>query len=515
MIQAPARRLIALGLGIALACGCGPALPPSPSTVPVDVPTASISPAVPSRSAPPSEPPATAVTWSDCGGGFQCGSVLVPRDYAHPDAGSLSMAVIRLSALDRVHRIGSLVINPGGPGVSGVDFVRGGAGSLFSKEIRQRFDIVGFDPRGVNLSSPVRCIDDLEHFLATDSTPDTPVELRALLAGEQAFAEGCQRRNADLLPFLGTENVARDLDRLRASLGDSKLTYVGFSYGTLIGSLYAQAFPDRIRALVLDGVVDPTLDLAHLSEGQAIAFEAALNRFVADCARHAACAFHHGGKPGPALDALMRRIEAKPLPVSFVNDRRKVGPTYAWSGVVGALYAREGWPILADALAEAERGDGSLLLLLSDPLNGRRSDGGYSNLVDANRAVSCLDFPGPRDPAAYEAEAKLWARKAPRLGALLAYSDIGCAFWPIPPGRHPTAVSAPGAPPIVLIGSTGDPATPYAWAVALSRQLSSSVLITRRGEGHTGYPFSACVRKAADAYLLDLTVPGQGLTCAS
>jgi pimeloyl-ACP methyl ester carboxylesterase len=461
----------------------------------------------------PISEPVRPIGWSDCGSGFECGQVLVPRDYATVGGPSLIVSVIRLPALDRTHRIGSLVVNPGGPGASGVDFVRRSGEVVFDAGVRRRFDIVGFDPRGVNRSSEVRCVDDLDHFLAVDSAPDTQAELATLLDGERAFAEGCQRRNADLLPVLGTENVARDLDRLRAALGDDKLTYVGFSYGTLIGALYAQMFPDRIRALVLDGAVDPSLDLAALSEGQAVGFEAALGRFLADCARNRSCPFHHGGKPGPAFDRLIARIEAKPLPATRLRDSRLVGPGYAWNGIAGALYSRGSWPLLAIGLALAETGDGSFFLLLADPLNGRSSDGGYSNLIDAHRAVVCLDFPTPRDPTAYEARARAWTREAPHFGALLAFSDVGCAFWPIAPTRKPAPVSAPDAPPIVVIGSTGDPATPYPWSVALSRQLTSSVLVTRRGEGHTGYASSACVSRAANAYLVDLKVPTRGLTC--
>jgi pimeloyl-ACP methyl ester carboxylesterase len=453
------------------------------------------------------------VAWSDCGGGFQCSLVRVPRDYTAPTAGSIGISVLRLAALDPSQRIGSLFVNPGGPGASGTEFVRSSAAALFPKSVRDRFDIVGFDPRGVNESSGVRCVDNLDHFLAADSTPDTAAELSTLLKGEQTFVAGCETRNGPLLPFLGTENVARDLDRLRAAVGDTKLTYIGFSYGTLIGSLYAQTFPDRIRALVLDGVLDPSLDLAQIGEAQAVAFEGALKRFLAACAAETTCAFHNGGKPGPALDALLRRIERAPLKATEIGDPRPVGPSYASNAILAALYAKADWPFLAQGLHLAQQGDGSILLLLSDPLNGRDQNGGYSDLVDANRAVSCLDFPGPGDAAAYEALARKWAREAPRFGALVAFSDIDCSFWPVPPDRVPARVSAPGAPPIVIIGSTGDPATPYPWAVSLSQQLTSSVLVTRTGEGHTGYVFSACVRTAADAYLIDLVVPGKGLTC--
>ncbi|MHB8458454.1 MAG: alpha/beta hydrolase [Candidatus Limnocylindrales bacterium] len=451
--------------------------------------------------------------WSDCGNGFECGTVVVPRDYADPGAGTILLALIRLPAIDPAHRIGSLVVNPGGPGASGVDFVRNDAASLFPDAIRERFDIVGFDPRGVARSTPIRCVDNLDHFLAADPNPDTPAELATLLDGERSFVAGCERRDGDLLPYVGTLNVARDVDRIRSAIGDPALTYVGFSYGTLIGSIYADLFPDRVRALVLDGAIDPTVDLAHLREGQAVAFEGALDRFLADCARRTTCAFHNGGRPGPAFDALMRRIDVRPLPAILLRDSRPVGPTFAWDAVIGSLYAPQGWPLLAEALALAQQGDGSYLLALADPLNGRNPDGSYSNLVDANSAVTCLDFPGPRNAAAYEAEVPRFTALAPRLGALFAYNDVDCAFWPVPPARVPAPASGVGAPPILVVGSTGDPATPYAWAVALAHQLVSGVLITRTGEGHTGYAFSACVRAAADTYLLSLRPPAPGTTC--
>ena len=503
------RRSCALLLALVLASGaCDSTPPPVPPSI------AAVTPIPSSRPSVPAEVKVAAIAWTDCGNGFGCGSVLVPLDYANPAGASMLMSVIRLPATDPGKRVGSLVVNPGGPGGSGTDFVRSSGKALFSADIRARFDIVGFDPRGVNRSSGVRCVDDLEHFLAADDNPDTPAELKTLLAGQQAFAKGCQDRNAAVLPFLGTDNVARDLDRLRAALGEAKLTYIGFSYGTLIGSLYAKYFTLRIRALVLDGVVDPRLDLAGLAEGQSVGFEASFKRFLAYCAADKTCEFHHGGKPGPALDALMRRIEKAPLPARLLGDPRLVGPSYAWSAVLGAMYDRAEWPILARGLALAEAGDGSILLLLSDPLDGRDPDGTYSNLVDANAAVRCIDFPGPRDPAPYEAEAKVWAHASPHFGALLAFSGLDCAFWAVAPVRVPGPVAAPDAPPIVIVGSTGDPATPYPWAVALSHQLATSIRVTRKGDGHTAYAFSECVRAAVDAYLLDLTPPKAGLVCS-
>lgn len=519
MVRIQSRRLIALGAVVVILASCASTPPAPPPTAPTG--SASSGPSAPTIGSAGSSPgvPATPyvqpVAWTDCGGGFQCGTVAVPRDYDHPAAASLSLSLIRLAASDPSKRIGSLVLDPGGPGASGTDFVREGANVLFSKSIRSRFDIVGFDPRGVNRSAEIRCVDNMDHFLAIDSSPDTAAELKQLLDGERSFVNGCQRNAGDVLPFVGTQNVVRDLDTIRAAIGDAKLTYIGFSYGTFIGALYAQTYPDRIRALVLDGALDPKLDLAHLREGQAVAFEASLKRFLTYCAHTVSCAFHHGGKPGPAFDALMRRIEVKPLSAKTVGSVRKVGPTYTAEAVLGAMYSRAEWPLLGYALAYAEQGDGSLLLLLSDPLSGRNTDGTYSNLVDANTAVMCLDFPAPRDPKPYTAEAKRLARLSPHFGVVFAYNDVGCAFWPVGPDRKPGPVSAPTAPPIVIIGSTGDPATPYQWAVNLSHQLSSSILVTRVGDGHTGYGVSACVRKATDAYLTDLTLPKKGLRCQS
>ena len=510
------RRLAAvLAIVGIVATGCGSPNPtPSAVTPSVGAPSAAAAASPGPSGAIRSAGPVASIAWSDCGDGFQCGTLPVPLDYAAPGGQTLLVSVIRLPASDPAARVGSLVIEPGGPGESGTDFAREAARILFSDAIRRRFDIVGFDPRGVNRSSPIRCSDDLDHFLAMDPTPDTPAELATLLGGEKTFVEGCERRNADVLPHVGTADVVRDLDALRAALGEERLTYLGFSYGTLIGALYAQAYPTHIRAMVLDGAMDPSLDLAEIGKAQASAFEADLHDFLAWCGASPACAFRHKGKPGPALDALMRRLETHPLPATSIGSERLVGPTYAWEAVTGAMYDRSSWPTLAVALAAADHGDGADVLLLSDPLSGRQPDGGYSNLVESNLAVTCLDFPGPRDPAPYEADARAWAKVAPHFGAYVAFSEIGCAFWPVAPIRTPAPVLAPGAPPILIVGSTRDPATPYPWAVALSHQLTSSILLTRKGDGHTGYAVSACVAAAADSYLLDLTAP-RDRTCAN
>jgi len=291
------------------------------------------------------------------------------------------------------------------------------------------------------------------------------------------------------------------------------LSYLGFSYGTLIGSLYAERFPERIRAMVLDGAMDPSLDLEQFRAGQADGFEKALTAFLNDCAAKERCDFHGGRKPRTAFDALMASIEAKPLPASFDRERRRVGPFAASYAVLAALYDRASWPALAQSLDLAERGDGSYLLQISDPYQGRKPNGSYSNQQDAYTANTCLDFAAPTDVATYTAWAKRLEKVAPHFAGLIAYNDLACAFWPIPAERTPGVVTANGAPPIVVVGTTGDPATPYAWAKALADQLESGVLVTREGEGHTAYLASSCVQRAVDEYLLGLTAPKAGLTC--
>jgi pimeloyl-ACP methyl ester carboxylesterase len=296
-------------------------------------------------------------------------------------------------------------------------------------------------------------------------------------------------------------------------VGDAQLTYLGFSYGTLIGSTYAELFPSHIRAMTLDGAVDPALDLEQFRFGQARAFEGALMSFLKDCAARPSCPFHENGRTVKAFDSLMASIDAKPLPALRIDDARPVGPGIAWYAVLASLYSRGSWGTLAETLAQAKLGDGSLMLLIADPYRGRKPDGSYSNEQDAYTANTCLDFKAPTDVATYTAWAKKLQAIAPHFADLIAYNDLPCAFWPVPAERTPGPVSAKGAPPIEVVGATGDPATPYAWAVSLSKELSSGVLITREGEGHTSYAASSCVQRAVDAYLIDLTVPRNGLTC--
>jgi pimeloyl-ACP methyl ester carboxylesterase len=509
-------------LAVVLISACSPDVP-SPSAPPATADPSATTSAAPAPTASGTAPAATPGTvvvppahWSSCGKGFLCADIRVPRDYAAPTHGYVNVSIIDLPATDRKARIGSLVINPGGPGGSGVEFVRDALDSdLFGEALRERFDIVGFDPRGVNSSTAVRCIDNLDGRAEVDPSPDNATELKALIKSERNYAKACAQRNEALLPYLSTENVARDLDLIRSAIGDDKLTYLGFSYGTLIGSTYADMFPDHIRAMVLDGAIDPALDLKQSRLNQAKAFDAALANFLKDCAARTTCAFHEGGRTAQAFDSLMARIDAKPLPAVLFRGTRRIGPGIAWYAVLASLYSRDSWPALANALALAQLGDGSLMLLINDPFRGRKPNGSYSNAQDSYTANTCLDYQALTDVNDYTPWAKQLKAAAPRFGPLLAYNDLACTYWPVAATRIPKAATAKGAPPIVVVGSTGDPATPYSEAVSLAKELDTGVLITRKGEGHTGYGASECVQEAVDEYLMDLTVPHKGLTCNS
>jgi pimeloyl-ACP methyl ester carboxylesterase len=511
------RRTATLVLLAAIVARCGPATPPSASPEPTGTsPAPSVAVASPTPESSPTpipEPTAGPARWSDCGGGFACAEVRVPRDYAAPTEGYLNISMVRAAATKPAKRIGSLFVNPGGPGASGVELVRESL-EVFPKAVREQFDIVGFDPRGVNSSTAIRCIDNLDGHDALDMSPDDAAELDALVTAAEDYADACASRNDATLAYLSTDAVVRDLDLLRQAVGDKKLTYLGFSYGTHIGALYAERFPDRIRALALDGAIDLSQDLESFRKAQAVAFEGALKRFLADCAKKSSCAFYEGGKSARAFDQLMASIDRDPIPALRLHDSRLVGPGLAWSAVLGGMYSKELWPLLATGLALAKAGDGSLLLAISDPFRGRKSNGAYSNMQDAYVANTCLDYPAPTDVGVYTRWANDLEAKAPHFAQMVAYNDLICAFWPVPAQGEPHAVSAPTAPPIVIVGSTGDPATPFAWSEALSDQLESSVLITRNGEGHTSYAESDCVQKAVDAYLLTLKVPKTGLTCS-
>ena len=446
--------------------------------------------------------------WEPCGS-FECARLSVPLDYEALDGRQIEIALVRLLAGDTRNRIGSLLVNPGGPGGSGTEFVRIWAAFL-PAAIHDRFDIVGFDPRGVGEGTALACRGDVQGLAALDPTPDSPSEWSEISEIHKAFAELCALNGGDLLPHFGSDNVARDMDRIRAALGDEKLTYVGYSYGTVIGALYAELFPDRVRALVLDGAVDTSLSSDELALQQAIGFEAALARFLDDC-RERRCLPEALGDPLAAIEELLRRAEAEPIPAPAAD--RPAGEGETTLGLLVSLYSHRNWRLLERAIETGLAGDGNRLIQLTDFYLGRRPDGGYPNQTEMNTAVNCLDYSYVRDPAHYEALAVEFAAASPHFGAFIAQSGLACAHWPTTPKPLPTPRGV-GAPPILVIGTTGDPATPYEWAVSLSEQLESAVLLTRHGEGHTAYRSgSACTDEIVDAYLIRLELPAAGASC--
>ncbi len=515
----------ALALLLATACTDDPTTRAEPSGSPSASTSASASASPsPTRSSPtPAADPATRypvqrLSWGGCGSGFECATLKVPLDYDKLTGRRIDVSVIRLRASGvRARRIGSILLNPGGPGGSGIDFARQ-ANQLLPSEIRARFDVVSFDPRGVGRSTPVDCVGhaDLDRILAADPTPDSPAEKQRLVAVSREEAEGCTRRSGDLLPHIGTIDAARDMEVLRAALGDPKLTYVGFSYGTVLGANYAELFPTRIRALVLDGAVDPKLDPLETALAQAKGFEVALDAFLSHCAASSGCEFRRFGSDLDAeFRALIARIDRQPLSASAYPGR-KLGPSEALFGAAAGLYSRNsGWPALEQGLAQAENGDGSTLLALFDSLVDRHRDGSYTNAAEALVAISCVDGVYPRQVSAYDEAARRFATEAPRFGEAIAYGSLPCAFWSTPAVSKAGPVRAPGSPTILVVGTTRDPATPYAWAQSLARQLPRGVLLTYDGDGHTAYGYSRsnCIDRIVDAYLLRLEAPRPGTRC--
>ena len=459
--------------------------------------------------------PSTSSTlhWTSCARSFQCAHLRVPLDDTKPIGPTISLALVRLPAKGPGSRIGSLLVNPGGPGASGVQFVEQSASTL-PAAIRARFDIVGWDPRGVGGSAPVSCTSKLDSYYGLDFAPQTGAEVQALDAGVQKLVNECQAKNAADLPYLSSERTAGDMDRIRAALGDPRLTYLGFSYGTYLGSLYADRFPTHVRAMVLDGAVDSALPAAEQQIQQAVGFEDDLDMFLQSCSTDTTCAFRSAGNAATAYDQLRALLDGNPIPASGAGRGRTLDGTEFDIGVTQFLYAgKTAWPALAQALASAAKGDGSAMLMSSDQYTGRSSDGTYDQSLEAFLAIGCLDGPDVGGLAGLQAIEARATAAAPRLGASVVNNSLACALWPVPVQSTPVP-HAVGAPPIVVIGNTNDPATPYAWAQGLARELSSSVLITVNSDMHTAYASgNKCVDATVNRDLLALVPPALGTRC--
>ena len=454
--------------------------------------------------------------WGDCYQNYECAYLQVPIDYADLETGSFSISLLRFKARDQDRRIGSLVVNPGGPGSSGINYAYN-AEYIVSPEILKRFDIVGFDPRGVGESAPIKCLTDTEtdSSFAADPKPDNGAELALMIRDTSDFFAKCAERSNGIMHY-GTLNTARDMDILRSALGDKKLHFLGKSYGTYLGTLYAKLFPETVGRFVLDGAVDPNSSNREAVLGQAIGFDLALDAFISDCLKRTECAFS-----GKLIDAraevvkFFKETSQKPLKS---ESGRLVTEGLVVLGTASALYdSASDWPVLRKAFQEAARGDGDTFLKLADQYAGRAEDGKYlSNENDALPVIDCLDHPEVTSLTKVKEGAIEFSKKAPVFGPYLAYSEITCRYFPNLTEVTQIKIEKLQTDPILIIGTTRDPATPYKWAQTLSEIFQSSVLITLDGDGHTGHGRgSTCVDSAVDRYLLTRVTPKSELFCAN
>jgi len=450
------------------------------------------------------------LSWHGCDGHFDCATLLVPVSYSDPRGAQIPISVVELPA-SRPHPIGDLVLNPGGPGASGVQFLEQ-AGSSFPATLRARFNLVSFDPRGAGSSEPLQCLTraGILGVIGANPAPKTSRQIDAVVRTTKAFVRGCERNaSRAFISSMSTANTARDMNRLRVALGQTRLTYFGFSYGTYLGTVYAEMFPKHVRALVLDGAVDPALDTGTLDADQAAGFETELHAFFTWSPEYAS-AYR-------ALTAGYRtsfRFLAAYRP-ELGNGQERVDYGAFLLATLAGLYSKASWPELGRALWGAQANDASDLAGFAYSYAGENADGSFSNILSAGTATSCLDRRWPSTIGAYKALASRLGKSAPHFGAAEAWSTLACAYWPTRTTARPAAAHAPGAPPSLVIGSTGDPATPYMWAEALARQLPRATLLTRDGVGHTAYWFSSCIREWTDRYLETLRLPPPGTVCAS
>ena len=499
------RRLVALFLTITIvvtACGGNVVLETSDDTAPLDESTTTL----PQRD--------YAIEWSPCPDDeeLDCGRLAVPYDYAQPDLGDFSLYVVRRPAADPAQRIGSMLVNPGGPGFGGSD-VAANAFFYFSPELLNRFDIIGWDPRGTGKSTPaIDCIDDYDKFFGVDSPPNDEAATLALIDLTREYVDACVERSGAILPYVSTVASATDMDSLRRALGEEKITYFGFSYGSELGATWLSLFPDTVRAAVLDGATDFNSTSFDQSLAQLKGFESQLDAFFAACAkRGVSCPIFNGGDPGAFFDELSLQIDAEPLIVRA--DRTPVTQGVFYTAVAQALYSSTYWSMLERALADAAKGDGSGLLSLYDEYMQCDGDGRCDDTLEAFMAISCLDDPGAESVEEVNANLPIYAAAAKRLGEGWGYGYT-CALWPERAAQRPTLNGA-GAPPVVVIGTTGDAATPLDSTRKAAAALQSGALVIVDAAQHTGYGANACIIEVTDTYLTTLTVPRNELLCAN
>ncbi|QOR71378.1 alpha/beta fold hydrolase [Ruania alkalisoli] len=494
-------RLAASAVGLALLTGCTTAAPmvqPTDTSAPV-----------------PDELEqyyTQELDWSECGTNFDCADVTVPMDYDEPDGETITIAVKTFRAADTAQ--GTLFVNPGGPGGSGIEMVEN-ISSYFGSELLRNFDIVGFDPRGVGESSAVRCYDsaELEEYYSLEFDLETDQGWDDYVQALTDYGDACEANTGELIGHVDTISAARDLDVLRAVMGESTLTYLGYSYGTLLGATYADLFGDNVGRLVLDGAIDPSLSFTEVSTGQVRGFERAYRSYLEDCLAGADCPF--SGTVDEAMQQTIDLVEqTRDTPVETSDPDRPVDDASLFNAITVTMYSPASWPSLTSAIDALLKDDGSQVQFLSDYALEREDDGTYPEDQGAFRAIDCLDYPVELDRQTSTANAEANEELSELFGEAFSYGEPGCATMPVASDAVREEIAAPGTPPIVVIGTTRDPATPYEWAEALAEQLESGVFIGYDGDGHTAYGAgSACVDEAVEAFLLEGLVPEDGLTC--
>lgn len=460
---------------------------------------------------------AQVLDWSTCGDNLQCATAIAPVDWQAPEGDTIDLALVRQTARGS-DRLGSLLVNPGGPGGSGFDFIADSVDYAASEAVQSQFDVVGFDPRGVNRSTPVSCYSDpaeLDAYIygITPGERGSDEWIAASTEASAQFAQRCSEETGPLLGFVDTPSAARDMDMLRAALGDETLNYLGYSYGTLLGQVYAELFPEKTGRLVFDGAVDPAASEFEATKAQAQGFEGALDAFLADCAGASDCPFAGSVEQSRAtIRTLLERLDKSPLTNA---DGRKLGSGTMFTAIILPLYSQANWAYLRQLFTTVMQGDASIAFDLADNYNGRSDDGTYAeNQTEAFIAINCLDAREPADNERMREQAAELAVAAPIFGPQMSFGDPGCANWPAEAKRDRTAIAAPDAADMLVIGTTNDPATPYEWAVTVADNLDSGHLITYNGEGHTAYNKSnECVNGAVEDFLLRGEVPDSDPNC--
>ena len=443
--------------------------------------------------------------WQDCYGNFECSTLLVPVDYDKITTDVFHLKVIRFKATDQRQKLGALIVNPGGPGASAFDYAYN-AENIVSAAIREKYDIVGFDQRGVGQSDPIRCLTDKEtdEILAGPMIADTPENQRKMVENAKFFASKCKKVAGDKLTHLSTLESAKDMEILRLTLDEPRLNYLGKSYGTYLGTLYASLYPSKVGKMILDGAINPSISIQEQNLAQAKGFELALNQFLTE-----------NKISKVSVINLFKKLRKQSI---TTKSTRKLNDSLAILGVASALYDNViGWPKLAQALNQALLGDGLLLLELSDEYSGRSQTGKYlSNENNIGPIISCLDWPSPTENIQNSTNLKKFVDAAPVFGPYLADNEILCGYLSTESLYVKFDLKFVMTSLVMIIGTTGDPATPYDWATALSRSFANSFLVTLEGDGHTGQGRNnRCIDGAVDSYLLDTYGSPAAITCAS